>query len=109
MQIHKELAELESAMNTLTTAASKFDVTLPEFKQLKTCRKELGMVKTLWDYAFIVQSSIDDWKTTPWMEIDIDQMDTDCKKFAKDIRALDKEMRAWDTYSGTENTLKNMM
>lgn len=27
----------------------------------------------------------------------------------QDIRALDKEMRAWDTYSGLENTVKNMI
>ena len=36
-------------------------------------------------------------------------MEMDCKKFAKDIRALDKEMRAWDTYTGVENTVKNML
>ena len=36
-------------------------------------------------------------------------MDLDCKKFAKDIRSLDKEMRAWDTYLGVESTVKNML
>ena len=36
-------------------------------------------------------------------------MDMDCKKFAKDIRMLDKEMRAWDVYLGLENTIKNMI
>lgn len=36
-------------------------------------------------------------------------MDLDCKKFAKDVRALDKEMRAWDAFVGLDNTVKNMM
>jgi dynein heavy chain len=36
-------------------------------------------------------------------------MDLDCKKFAKDIRSLDKEMRAWDAYLGVESTVKNML
>ena len=36
-------------------------------------------------------------------------MDMDCKKFAKDIRTMDKEMRAWDVYLGLEATIKNMM
>ena len=36
-------------------------------------------------------------------------MDLDCKKFAKDVRSLDKEMRAWDAYLGVESTVKNMI
>lgn len=47
----------------------------------------------LWDYAFIVKTSIEDWKTTPWRKIDVENMDIECKKFAKEIRLLDKEMR----------------
>ena len=47
-----------------------------------------------------VRSSIGDWKTTPWGEINVEQMEMDCKKFAKDLRSLDKEMRQWDVYIG---------
>ena len=36
-------------------------------------------------------------------------MDMDTKKFAKDVRSLDKEMRAWECYLGVEGTIKNMM
>lgn len=36
-------------------------------------------------------------------------MDIECKKFAKDIRLLDKEMRSWDTYMTLEATVKNML
>jgi hypothetical protein len=36
-------------------------------------------------------------------------MDMECKKFAKDVRMLDKEMRAWDAYTGLEGCIKNMM
>lgn len=36
-------------------------------------------------------------------------MDIECKKFAKDIRLLDKEMRSWDTYIVLESTVKNML
>lgn len=63
----------------------------------------------LWDYVFIVQTCIEDWKTTPWRKIDVENMDIECKKFAKDVRLLDKEMRAWDTYIQLEGTVKNML
>ncbi|KFP28854.1 Dynein heavy chain 17, axonemal, partial [Colius striatus] len=39
----------------------------------------------------------------------VEQMDLDCKKFAKDIRSLDKEMRSWDAFTGLDNSVKNMM
>lgn len=41
------------------------------------------MLKILWDYVYLVRSSIEDWKTTPWESINVEQMDMDCKKFAK--------------------------
>ena len=96
-------------MSALLESAGLFEVNVPDFKQLKQCRKEIKLLKTLWDYVIMVRSSIEDWKTTPWKEINVEQMDMDCKKFAKDIRALDKEMRAWDTYTGVENVVKNML
>lgn len=34
-------------------------------------------------------------------------MDIDCKEFAKDVRSLDKEMKAWDAFAGLDNTVKN--
>ena len=91
---------MEKEMGALLESASLFEVNVPEFKQLKQCRREVVMLKQLWDYVVIVGCSIEEWKTTKWQDINVEQMDMDCKKFAKDIRSLDKEMRAWDTYSG---------
>lgn len=56
-----------------------------------------------------VNTSIDDWKTTKWKNINVEQMDIDCKKFAKDVRSLDKEMKSWDAFVGLDNTVKNMI
>ncbi|KYN05431.1 Dynein beta chain, ciliary [Cyphomyrmex costatus] len=108
-EAHKEILMLERQMKDIQESASLFEVTVPEFKQLRQCRRELKMLKQLWDYVNIVQSSIEGWKTTPWRKIDVENMDIECKKFAKEIRALDKEMRPWDTYVSLEATVKNML
>jgi len=79
---------MEKEMRQLLESATLFEVNVPDFKQLKQCRKEIKMLKTLWDYVVMVRSSIEDWKTTPWKEINVEQMDMDCKKFAKDIRLM---------------------
>eukprot|EP00058_Branchiostoma_floridae_P018235 XP_002603724.1 hypothetical protein BRAFLDRAFT_93046 [Branchiostoma floridae] len=36
-------------------------------------------------------------------------MEMECKRFAKDIRVLDKEVRAWDAFSGLDSTVKNIL
>ena len=41
------------------------------------------MLKQLWDYIYLVRTSIDEWKTTPWKDIDVENMDMECKKFSK--------------------------
>ena len=33
----------------------------------------------------------------------------ECKRFVKEIRGLDKEMRAWDAFTGLDSTVKNMV
>ena len=109
LQFHLEIYGMEKEMAEFNRSASLFEVNLPDFKQLKQCRKEIVLLKQLWDYVFIVTTSIADWKTMPWSNIDCEQMELDCKKFAKDIRGLDKEMRAWDTYLGVEGVVKNMI
>lgn len=106
---HNEIYSMECEMNSLQASAALFEVNIPDFKQLKQCRKELRMLKQLWDYIVIFCSSINDWKTTLWSDINVEQMDIDCKRFAKDIRQLDKEMRAWDAYTGAESTVRNML
>ncbi|KAL0281201.1 UNVERIFIED_CONTAM: hypothetical protein PYX00_002260 [Menopon gallinae] len=106
---HLEIKEYECEMAKIQESASLFEVNVPEFKPLRQCRKELKMLKQLWDYVNMVQSCIEDWKTTPWRKVDVENMDIECKKFAKEIRALDKEMRVWDTYITLEATVKNML
>ena len=106
---HRDIKEMEHVMAELQEAAGLFELTVPDFKQLKACRKEVGMLKSLWDMVELVNSSFNDWNSTLWKDINVEQMDIDCKKFVKDIRALDKEMRAWDVFNGMDSMVKNMV
>ena len=36
-------------------------------------------------------------------------MDMECKKYSKDLRSFDKEMREWHNFKGLETTVKNML
>uniref|UniRef100_A0A803TFH7 Dynein axonemal heavy chain 17 n=1 Tax=Anolis carolinensis TaxID=28377 RepID=A0A803TFH7_ANOCA len=105
----KMITAMEKEMEALSKSAGLFEVSVPDYKQLKACHKEVRLLKELWDMIVLVDESINDWKTTKWKEINVEQMDLDCKKFAKDVRTLDKEMRPWDAFVGLDNTVKNMI
>ncbi|KAM6297516.1 dynein axonemal heavy chain 9 [Aegotheles albertisi] len=106
---HTEIKQMESAMTSIYESAGLFEVMVPDYKQLKQCRKELCLLKELWDMISLVNTSLDDWQTTKWVEINVENMDLECKKFAREIRNLDKEMRAWDAFTGLDSKVKNML
>uniref|UniRef100_A0A2K5TY45 Dynein axonemal heavy chain 17 n=1 Tax=Macaca fascicularis TaxID=9541 RepID=A0A2K5TY45_MACFA len=105
----KSISAMEGIMEALSKSGGLFEVTVPDYKQLKACHREVRLLKELWDMIVVVNTSIEDWKTTKWKEINVEQMDIDCKKFAKDVRSLDKEMKTWDAFVGLDNTVKNMI
>ncbi|XP_074778161.1 dynein axonemal heavy chain 17 [Athene noctua] len=105
----KSIAAMESDLAALSRSAGLFEVSVPEYEQLRVCQRELRLLKELWDVIVLVNTNVDAWKTTRWKDIDVEQLDTDCKKFAKDIRSLDKEVKSWDAFAGLDNSVKNMM
>ncbi|GCC24108.1 hypothetical protein chiPu_0002508 [Chiloscyllium punctatum] len=105
----KKIVAMEVELQALAQSAALFEVSVPDCKQLKACRKEIVLLKDLWDMVILVSLTIEDWKTTKWKNISVENMDADCKKFVKDLRSMDKEIRAWDVYSGLDNLIKNTM
>ncbi|XP_056405417.1 dynein axonemal heavy chain 9 [Hyla sarda] len=106
---HQEIQKMEATMASIYESAALFEVNVPDYRQLKQCRKEVCLLKELWDMISLVTSSMTDWQTTRWREINVENMDLECKRFAKDIRNLDKEMRAWDAFTGLDNQVKNIL
>ena len=106
---NEELTKLENDIKDLQSEAELFEISVTKFPAIIQCRKENKMLKQLWDYTFLVRTSIEEWKLTLWMDIDVENMDMESKKFAKDIRGFDKEMREWNLFKGLETTVRNML
>uniref|UniRef100_A0A8C0JJ04 Dynein axonemal heavy chain 9 n=1 Tax=Canis lupus dingo TaxID=286419 RepID=A0A8C0JJ04_CANLU len=106
---HTEIQQLESTMASISEVASLFEVNVPDYKQLKQCRKEVCQLKELWDTIGMVTSSIRAWETTLWKEVNVEVLDGECKRFARHIRNLDKEVRAWDAFTGLESMVLNTL
>ncbi|XP_006898632.1 PREDICTED: LOW QUALITY PROTEIN: dynein heavy chain 9, axonemal [Elephantulus edwardii] len=106
---HVEIQQMESTMASLSESAGLFEVNVPDYKQLRQCRKEACQLKELWDTIGMVTSSIHAWETTKWRDINVEAMELECKRFARHIRNLDKEVRAWDAFTGLESTVLNTL
>ena len=100
---------MEKVILKLEQSGVLFEIQIPEFKQILLCRNNVKLLKTLWDFISIVRTTFENWKQTKWREINGDSMETECKKFSKELRSFDKEMRSWDVYIGAENEVKNMI
>ncbi|XP_017170010.1 dynein axonemal heavy chain 9 isoform X1 [Mus musculus] len=106
---HVEIQHMESTMATISKSADLFEVNVPDYKQLRQCRKEACQLKELWDTIGMVTSSIRAWEATSWRNISVEAMDSECKQFARHIRNLDKEFRSWDAFTGLESTVLNTL
>ncbi|XP_039198067.1 dynein heavy chain 11, axonemal isoform X1 [Crotalus tigris] len=106
---NQELERMEEEMLHLQESANLFEVTIPEYKQIKQCRKEIKLLKGMWDINISVTSSIDDWTKRHWREISMEQMETELRRFAKEIWSLDKEVHSWNIYTNLELTIKNLL
>ncbi|MCJ8738612.1 hypothetical protein PDJAM_G00037770 [Pangasius djambal] len=99
----------ETEKERLYKLANLFEVNVPDDKEMKACQKNIVLLKELWDMIYLVRGHMDAWRRTAWTDINVDDMVRDTKKYAKDIKGLDKEMKGWDAFTGLENMVKNMI
>lgn len=90
-------------------SATMFELNPPDEAKPQMCRTELKMLKQVWDFVNAVESCIENWKKTAWKKIDVDDMEQECKRYAKEMRTLDKEVRVWAPYIHCENLIKNLL
>jgi dynein heavy chain len=67
------------------------------------------MVKHIWDFMYAVSSCIENWKKTAWKKINVDDIETECKRFTKDMRNFDKEMKNLKPFTETDAMIKNLL
>lgn len=67
-----------------------FEQEMPEFKITKQIQKEMQLLKMVWDYVNVIQTSLNEWKKTTWKKLDIEWMDQECKKILRELRRKTK-------------------
>lgn len=57
----------------------------------------------------MIESCVGNWKKTAWKRLDVEEIEQQCKRFSKDIRALGKLIRAWQPFIYIEKVLRNLV
>lgn len=104
-----ELDEKQSQFKELVTSSNLFELGKPEEKLLNLCDRELKLSKQIWDFVYTVESCVEDWKTTPWKRVNVEDLEQECKKFAKELRQLDKDIRVWEPFLYITDLITNLM
>lgn len=75
-RVNRDLVKQENELEKLMKSSALFEVSFPDFKLIKQCRKDTKLLKQLWDYISLVRYSMDDWKSTRWREINVEQSES---------------------------------
>ena len=108
-RVHMNVLVMEAESASLKSSADLFELTVPLYRPLSDSRRDIGMLKTLWDLVSLVTYLFSEWKLTLWTEIDTDAMEMRCRDLAKELRKMDKEIKAWDAYNGLDQMVKDMV
>lgn len=100
---------MEQQLTTLKESSVHFQLTPPDESKLLYCRKLARMLRNVWDFMNIVSSCIDDWKMTPWKKINVEEMESECKRLSKEMRGFEKEVKTLKPYTETEAMIKNLL
>ncbi|XP_037811861.1 dynein beta chain, ciliary, partial [Lucilia sericata] len=84
-------------------------IAAPDDDTLRLCAAEVRRVKQLWDFVHVIESCIDDWRSSPWLHIDTDDIENECKQFTRDLRTLDKSIREWSPYLYIVGVLRELV
>ncbi|KAJ3249578.1 hypothetical protein HDU78_000105 [Chytriomyces hyalinus] len=106
---HLDVLAMESEAAAIKGSCELFELNVPNYKQLSDCRRDVGMLKSVWDVVSLVTYMFEEWRTTLWTEIDTDSMENRCRDLGKELRRMDKEIKGWDVYSGLDQMVKDMI
>lgn len=109
-KIFDQIVNYERQAEMLDIFAELFHINVgPNRELMKQCRMETKVLKQVWDYWYSMQHRIHLWENTLWAEIEVEVVEGECKRIAKEVRALDTCCKAWHPYLEMEAQLMNLM
>lgn len=104
----KSLIEIQKDAVRLNEMQELFELYVMEYRQIDQCVKEAKFLKQVWDMIGMVTVTFSEWRKTKWDEINVEMLQEESKKLAKEIKTAPREVKNWPAYKGLEDAVKNM-
>ena len=107
-QWHVDLNTMEEEGVQIGQQQELFEVAVTNWRDLKSCRSELSMLKTIWDHVQLVVDIFAMFRATLWGNVDCEAMAEVVKKLQKEVKALPRPAHKWQVHIGLTALLASM-
>ncbi|CAE7918743.1 ODA4, partial [Symbiodinium sp. KB8] len=107
----KQLKEMAQRATELNHMEELFELKVTQYPELNNTRQELQLLKMLWDFKGMVESTYDDWKSALWTELDTESMESENKNLQQAIKKMgdsNANMKGWQVYRDIVSLVDNM-
>ena len=112
IKTHSELVDNDKKWEELAKFAKIFEfpeLMEPTKETQARLHKEGNMMLQMWHFVDMITLSINEWKKTLWNDINCEEIEDGAKGLYKQLRAQDKFVKNTNTYTVTEQDVKNFM
>jgi dynein heavy chain len=110
-QYHEKLMEVDAHAKRLNELEELFELPISVYTETLDSRREMQLLKELWDFRSLVERTFDDWKTELWASIDTAALEERVRVLMKDIQLMgntNSAVKGWKVYKRSLEKVKNM-
>ena len=85
-----------------------FELAVTNWRDLKTIRTELTLLKLSWDFVQYVQDIFGSFRATLWTQVNVESMSEVTNKLKKEVKTLNKAIHKWDVHIGLTALVASM-
>lgn len=105
------LTLFESGAAELNELEELFELPFSKYNEFIDTRRELKLLKIIWDFQALVNTTYESWQQLLWSAARIDSLEETNKKlrdFLKQLGNQDQIMKGWGVFRSLENQMKDM-
>ena len=106
-----QLITMERDAVELNALEDLFELPVSKYQETTDTRRELQLLKELWDMKACVNYTFEEWQALLWADIDTDDLEARNKKLMNQIKQLGKHnqvVKAWNVYKDVDSMVRSM-
>ena len=106
-----QLAAMEASAQELNALEDLFELPVSKYQETTDTRRELCLLKTVWDMKACVEHTFEEWQLVLWSDIDTDDLESRNKKLMMQIKRLGDQnqvVKVWRVYKDLDAMVRSM-